>query len=411
MSTYPEIDASSMIRQDRESSVDVLDIVLVLAKHWRRIAIITLVSFLLGIIVALYLKPVYTGKAIILPPQQQQSSVAALLGSTLGSLASLGGGGGGASSLLKSPADMYIGILKSETIADQLISEFHLQQVYRQKTLEDTRRALEKHADFESQKDGLIHISVTDHNAERASGLANGYVDALYRINSTLAITEASQRRLFFSQQIDEEKVALKKAEDELAATQLKTGIIQMNGQAAVIIGTIAQLQARIASNEVMLKGLLTSATEQNPDVQRLHEVIAALQAQLSELQNNQKKLAPGDIEVPAGRVPEEALEYERKLRDVKFHEAFFELLAKQYEAARIDEAKSAPVIQVVDRAIPPDKKSGPWRALIVLGFGFAGFIGACLCCLAASALARMKQSPEHSVKLQQLRSTFHLRQ
>jgi uncharacterized protein involved in exopolysaccharide biosynthesis len=410
MSSYPEIDAIPPIRKDQESSVDILEVALVLAKSWRRIAVATLMAFLLGILVALWLKPVYTGKAIILPPQQQQSSVAALLGSALGSLTSLGGGGGG-TGLLKNSTDMYIGILKSDTIADQLIDEFHLRQIYGLKTLEDTRKALARHVDFESQKDGLIHISVTDNNAQRASALANGYIDALYRMNSTLAITEASQRRLFFGQQIDEEKVALNKAEDELAATQLKTGIIQMNGQAAVIISTIAQVQARIANNQVLLKGMLTSATEQNPDVQRLHEEVAALQTQLRELQNNQKKLPPGDIEVPAGRVPAQALEYERKLRDVKYHEAFFELLSKQYEAARIDEAKSAPIIQVVDRAFPPDKKSGPPRTLIVLAFAFAGFIFACACCVAVRTFARVKENPENSAKLQQIGANLRLRQ
>lgn len=408
MSTYPEIEASPAIRQDQDSSVNVLDIVLVLAKYWRRIALTTVIMFLLGIAVALHLKPVFTGKAIILPPQQQQSSIAGLLGSTLGSLASLSGGG--ASSLLKSPADMYIGILKSDTIADELIKEFHLEKVYHQKTLDDTRRALAGQVKFESEKDGLIHISVKDHSPQRASDLANGYIDALYHMNSTLAIGEAAQRRLFFSQQIDDEKVALNKAEDELAATQLKTGIIQMNGQAAVIIGAIAQVQAKIAGDEVMLKGLLTSATEQNPDVQRLNQEIAALQTQLAALQDNQKKLPPGDIEVPAGRVPAQALEYERKLRDVKFHEALFELLFKQFEAARIDEAKSAPIIQVVDRASPPERKSGPPRTLIVLGFAIFGFIIACLCCLAASALDRIRQSPEHGVKFQQIRASLRLR-
>lgn len=357
--------------------------------------------------IALYLKPSFTGKAIILPPQQQQSSVAALLGSTLGSLASFGEGG---SSLLKSPADMYIGILKSQTIADELIKQFQLQRVYHQRDLEDTRKALEKHSDFETEKDGLIHISVTDHSAQRASDLTNGYVDALYRMNSTLAITEASQRRLFFGEQVDEEKIALNKAEDDLAATQLKTGMIQMTGQAMLIIETIAQVQAKIASDQVLLQRDLTSATEQNPDVQRLHREIAALQAQLKELQDNQEKLQPGDVVVPAGRVPGEALEYERKLRDVKFHEAFFELLTKQYEAARIDEAKSAPLIQVVDRSIPPDKKSGPPRTLVVLGFTLAGFLCACFCCLVARTLDRIRQNPEHSIKLQQIRAELRVR-
>lgn len=407
MAIYPQVDATSTPRADEESSVDILDIVLVLAKNWGRIAIATFASFLLGIFIALYLKPSFTGKAIILPPQQQQSSVAALLGSTLGSLASFGEGG---SSLLKSPADMYIGILKSQTIADELIKQFQLQHVYHQRDLEDTRKALEKHSDFETEKDGLIHISVTDHSAQRASDLTNGYVDALYRMNSTLAITEASQRRLFFGEQVDEEKIALNKAEDDLAATQLKTGMIQMTGQAMLIIETIAQVQAKIASDQVLLQRDLTSATEQNPDVQRLHREIAALQAQLKELQDNQEKLQPGDVVVPAGRVPGEALEYERKLRDVKFHEAFFELLTKQYEAARIDEAKSAPLIQVVDRSIPPDKKSGPPRTLVVLGFTLAGFLCACFCCMVARTLDRIRQNPEQSIKLQRIRAELRVR-
>lgn len=414
MAIYPQVEASATPRPEQESpesSVDVLDIAVVLAKFWRGIAITTLVFLLLGVAVSLWLKPVYKGKAIILPPQQEQSTIGSLLGSALGSLASLGGGGGGASGLLKNPADMYIGILKSQTIADQLIKEFNLQQVYHQKTLEDTRHALENQSDFESEKDGLIHISVKDNDPRLAAALANGYINALYQMNSTLALTDASQRRLFFGEQIDQEKVALNKAEDDLAATELKTGLIQMSGQAAMIIRTIADVQARIAADQVVLKRDLTSATEQNPEVQRLQEEIAALQGQLAQLESNQKKIQPGDISVPSGHLPGEALEYERKLRDVKFHEALFELLTKQYEAARIDEAKSAPLIQVVDRAITPDKKSGPPRKLIVLGFGIAGFIFACLYCLAARAMDRMKQNPEHSVRLQEIRSSLRLRQ
>lgn len=409
MAIYPQVEASPTPRPDQETTVDVLDIAVVLSRSWRRIVIATLAFFLLGILVALWLKPIYTGEAIILPPQQAQSSLGSLLGSTLGSLVSLGGGGG-ASSLLKSPADMYIGILKSQTIADQLINEFNLRQVYHRRTLADTRSALEKHAKFESEKDGLIHISVKDGDPRRAAALANGYIDALYRMNSTLALTDASQRRLFFGEQIEQEKTALNKAEDDLAATELKTGLIQMSGQAAMIIRTIADVQARIAADQVMLKRDLTSATEQNPEVQRLQQEIAALQGQLTQLENNQKKIQPGDISVPAGHLPGEALEYERTLRDVKFHEALFELLTKQYEAARIDEAKSAPLIQVVDRAIVPDKKSGPPRKLIVLGFGIAGFIFACIYCLAARAIDRMKQNPEHSVRLQEIRSSLRLR-
>lgn len=407
MAIYPEIDTSPAVQQGREDSVDLLELAVVLGMRWRSIALTTFVALLIGILVALLLKPVYTAKAIILPPQQQQSSLSSMLGA-FGSLASLSGGG--TSSLLKSPADMYIGILKSNTIADQIVEQLKLGPIYHTKTLDDARRVLGKHADFDAEKDGLIHISVTDHSAQRASDIANAYIDALHRMNSSLAITDASQRRLFFSQQVDAERTELNKAENEFAATQLKTGLLEVNGQSALLMRTIAEVQAQIYADQVGLEGLLTSSTEQNPDVHRLRQEIVALQGQLNQLQDNQKKLGPGDIEVPAGHLPEEAIEYARRMRDVKYHETLFELLSKQYEAARIDEAKAAPLIQVVDRAIPPQKKSGPWRALIVLGFGIGGFFLACVWALASNAAKRMSQVPENNVRLQQLRASFRLR-
>ena len=403
MSTYSEIETSPAVSEDREASIDVLELVFSLLAHWRRITLITLVFLVVGVVVAFLLRPVYTATALILPPQEQQSSASSLLGP----LSALGGGGL-ASSLLKSPADMYIGILESNTIADDLIHRFHLQAVYRKRTIDDTRKALEKQTDFETKKDGLIHISVTDHDPKRASDLANAFVGELYNMNSTLALTDAAQRRLFFSQQVEQEKTALAKAEDALAATQRKTGIIQLSGQAQILLMNMSQVQAQITSDQVQLEGLLASSTEQNPDVQRLRHEISALQAHLSKMQDDQRRLQPGDTRIPAGRLPSEALDYTRKLRDVKYHETLYDLMSKQYEAARIDEAKSAPLIQVVDHATPPDKKSGPARVLIITGAGFAGFILACLWSLAYDAFKRMRVMPEHQAKFDRLRRGLH---
>lgn len=400
MSTYPDIESSPAASQGQRGSVDVLEMVFLLARNRRRIALVTLVSLALGVMIAFLLRPVYTATALILPPQQQQQSSALSLVSSLAVL----GGGSGASSLLKNPADMYIGILQSNTIADALIYRFRLQSVYRKKTIHDTRAMLEKRADFETKKDGLIHISITDHNPQRASDLANGFIDQLYRVNSTLALTDAAQRRLFFSQQVAEEKTELDKAEDALAATQLKTGIIQLTGQAEIILLSMSQVEAQITSDQVQLEGLLASSTEQNPNVQRLRQEIGALQSQLSKLQDSQRQLRPGDTRIPAGRLPQDALTYMRSLRDVKYHEALFELLSKQYAAARIDEAKSSPLIQVVDRATPPDKRSGPPRLLIVLSVGFIGFLLASLWSLGRDAFQRMQSLPEYQAKIAQMR-------
>ncbi len=396
--------AGQRIEVEPDDSIDVLDILVVLAQGWRRIALLSCIGLILGVILSLVLRPTYKGSALILPPQQEHSISSALAGQ-LGALASLGGGGGGG--LLKNPADMYVGILESRTIADELIAKFHLQALYKEKTMAATRDDLKRHTTFEAGKDGLIHIAVEDHDPQRASDLTNGYLDALYRMNSTLAITEAAQRRVFFDEQLAEEKSALLKAEDALKQTEEKTGLIQLNGQAQAIISSIAQARAQISSLEVELQATRTFATDQNPDAVRIQQEIATRQRELAQLESSQAKLAPGDIALPAGRVPQAGLEFASKVRDLKYHETLYDLLSRQYEAARIDEAKSAPILQVVDRAVPPDKKSGPHRLLILAGLTFLGFVMGCLCAFLRQAMLRMQSEPETAMKLAQMRSAL----
>ena len=319
----------------------------------------------------------------------------------MGQLGALLGSGSGMS--LKNPADMYVGLLQSRTIADRIIARFSLMSVYRTKRMQDTRAALAKQVNFEAAKDGLIHISVTDHSPQRASDIANAFVDELYAMNSTLAISEAAQRRVFFDQQLKEEKAALAAAEGDLKTTQERTGLIQLSGQAESIIRSIAELRAQISSREVEMEAMRTFATDQNPDVTMLQQEISGLRQQLAKLEDDQQRLAPGDTQVPAGRVPADALEYAQKLREVKYHETLFDLLSRQYEAARIDEAKSAPIIQVVDRAVPPDRKSGPHGLLITLGAGVVGFLLACLLAFLQRAWRRLGEAPESAAKLHEL--------
>jgi len=386
------------------SDVDFLDAALVLARERRTILTVALVFMFFAGGAACLIKPSFTATAIILPPQQQQQSILSAMGSQAGSLAALGGGAAG---IFKNPADLYVGILQSRTIADRLIDNLHLRSVYKVKTLADARAKLEGNSSIEAAKNGLILITVTDHDPNRASDLANGYIDQLHTLNSTLAVTEAAQRRVFFDQELASEKSALSKAEDELKATQLKTGLIQLSGQSQEIIQSIAQVRAEISSREVQIQALKTFATNQNPDTIRVQEEINTLRGQLANLENSQSKIVPGDTNLPAGQVPEATLEYERKLREVHYHDALSELLTNQYEAARIDEAKSAPLIQVIDRAVPPEKKSGPHRALIALAAGLLGFIVACIWILVRNGYRRLRQVPENDVRFQELRQAL----
>jgi tyrosine-protein kinase Etk/Wzc len=388
-----------------DGPLDLLDILLVLARKRRMIIATTLIAFLLGAILSFLLRPKFTAKAVIMPPQQQTSSSALL--NQLGSIASLGGGA--AALGLKTPADLYIGILQSRTIADNIIAKFGLQSVYNRKTSEDNRAMLKSRTDIESGKDGLIQISVTDRDPNRARDLANAYVQELYDMNSNLAISEAAQRRVFFDQQLNGERKELAQAEEDLRATQQKTGIIQFTGQAQMIIQTIAQLRAQISSREVELESLRTYATDQNPDVNRLSQEISTMRSQLAKLENDPRSQAQpeGDISVPAGRVPSDSLEYVRRIRELKYHETLFDLLSRQYEAARIDEAKSAPIIQVVDKAVAPDKKSSPRRTLITIGFTVFGFAFASAVAFAQDAIRRAERSPQRATKLDDLRVQF----
>jgi len=389
----------------KEHTADVLDILLVLAEERRLVLWLGISGFVLGAALAVLIRPTFTATSILLPPQQQSSSASLL--NQLGSLASLAGGGSSGLGV-KSPADMYVGILKSRTIADNLITSFNLQHEYKERTLQDTRQKLTSHTSIEVGKDGLIQISVTDHDPSRASDLTNAYVDQLYKTTSHLAITEAAQRRVFFNQQLDGEKKALANAEEDLRLTQQKTGLIQLSGQAEMIISSISQLRAQISSREVSLQALRTYSTDQNPEVIRLQEEIATMRGQLARLEDDQTRQPPtGDVSIPAGNIPRESLEYIRKYREVKYHESLLDLLSRQYEAARIDEAKAAPLIQVVDRAVPPDKRSGPSRLLIVLGTTFAGFVFPCIWILFLNGIKAMRKHPAYSARLHDLGQLF----
>ena len=373
-----------------------LDVFLALAERKWSILGITLAGGLIMAVAAFLLPPMYTATASIMPPQQQQSTAAALLGQ-LGPIAAVAGSNLG----IKTPADLYIGILGSRTIADDLVQTFELRRLYDQPTVSDARKVLAKRSSFSTGKNPLIKISVEDRDPRRAAALANAYVDALYKQNGRLALTESAQRRLFFEKQVEAQKKALTDAEAAFKATQERTGVLQVNSQVESVIQSMARLRAETASREVALSSLKKAATPQNPEVVRQETELVALREQLQRLEASGGASRAGDPMIPTSQVPRAGLEYVRALRDLRYNETLFELLAKQYEAARIDEAKEAPVIQVVDSAVPPERRSWPKRTLLILlGTFFSGI----LACLIAFGRSRFGGS-EDTEKLRLLRS------
>ena len=379
-----------------------LDLAIVAAKHKRVVMGVPLLAAVLAVIWTLLMPNIFTGRAVIMPPQQQSSATSALLGQ-LGLL-----GAAGSSLALKNPGDLYVGMLRSRTIADNLVARFKLADLFGTETMVQTRKELAARSTFTVGKDGLIAIEVDDEDPQRAAALANAYVEELDRLTQAIAVGEAGQRRVHFERQLKRAKEDLADAEVELKKTQEKTGLIKIDDQGRAIIEAVAALRAQISAKEVELAAMRgTFATETNPDYVRSQEQIRGLREQLRKMEHSQPK-EKGDIFVPTGKVPEAGLEYVRKLRDVKYFETMFELLAKQYEVARLDEAKEGAVIQVVDKATPPDRKSKPLRFAIVLVttcvFGILAFFWAAMAEWLANA------SPEHRAKISRLKSLLTFR-
>jgi tyrosine-protein kinase Etk/Wzc len=385
-------------------SIGLLDLLIIVAKRKKMVGIVVLAAALGSVIISLLLPNIYIGTARVLPPQQNQSSAAMLLGQ-LGGLAALTGSSLG----MKNPADLFVGMLKSRTVADNIIARFDLKRLYRKDTLVETRDVLADKSSIVAGKDGLISIEYENEDAQLAAAIANAYVEELENLSHSLAITEAGQRRLFFEQQLKKAKDDLAESEVALKVTQEKTGLIKLDDQGRAIIEAVASIRAQIAAKEVESRAMRSFATEQNSEYVRIQQQLAALRGELAKLEKSRIS-GDGDILLPTGRVPEAGLEYLRKFRDVKYNETIFELLAKQFEAAKIDEAKDAGIVQVVDRAVPPDRKSKPKRAVIViLATAIAGFL-AVLWAFLSEAKERANRDAAHAARWMLLRSYISLK-
>lgn len=360
----PPYDFQTVVPAADTDEISLVALLRTLARQKRKIVRVVAITTVVAVPVVFLIPIKYQAESVILTPQQAQSSLLAMA-----QLSGVAGGGLPLSLLsgfgLRNSSYLYVGVLESRTISDDLIKSFDLKRVYNYDNLRDTRKKLARNTTIESGKDSLIHIQVEDRDPRRAATLANAYVEELSKQNSRLTLSEATQRRIFFQAELAKEKDALADAEVQLKNTEKSTGLIVPGSQAEALIRSGAQLRGAILSREAQIAAMKTYATNDNPHLQIAERGLAAMQAQYDKLEKGNR--ANGILDLPTGQLPDASLEYVRKLRDVKYHEALFEILAKQYEAARLDEAKSTPVIQVVDYATVPEKKSWPPRTLLVL--------------------------------------------
>lgn len=323
----------------------------ILSDGWKTVAGALVVGTALGVGGAFLIPPVFTAKTVILPPQQQGSAAAAMIGS-LGALGALAGGLGG----IKSPAEQYIGLMSSTTVADQIIDRFKLMEVYDEEFRTDARKKLAKNLSVTAgKKDSLITIEVDDKDPKRAADMANAFVENLRTLTNTLAVTEAQQRRVFFEQKLAETKDRLVKTQVALQSTGFNASALRAEPRATA--EGYARLRAEAMAAEIKLGVMRNSLTDRAPELQQQQSIVSSLRSELSRMEQRQQ-----DNSTDA--------DYISRYREYKYQETLFELYARQFEVARVDESREGALIQVLDLAQPPEKKSKPKRAYIGLGAG-----------------------------------------
>lgn len=361
---------------DEGPAIGLLDLLTWLGEGKRVIGLVTGLAIIGALVYALLKAPTFTARTTLLPPSSQQQSTSAAALAALGSLGGLAG-----SIAAKTPDELYVNLLKSDSVQRTLATRFDLYKRYGVESYEVMRKTMQQFVRVSSdKKSGVITLEVDDEDPKFAAELANAYAGEITKLLGRLAVSEAQQRRLFFDQQLKDTKENLVKAEQALRSVQEKSGMIVLDQQAEAIIKAVAELKARIIEREVQLKVLRTSTTAQNPDVQRLNSELAALRSELARMESAapvsaKAASAPGGIDIPLHRLPAAAVDYVRAAREVKFQEAMLAGMLRQYEAAKLDEAKEGPMLQQVDVALPPDRKSKPSRALIVLGAALAALL------------------------------------
>jgi uncharacterized protein involved in exopolysaccharide biosynthesis len=384
-----ETNSGETVKAEKHNNRDylkyVLDGLVVLYKQKLPITLFSIFFTLLAALYIFHLPAEYKATTVILPPKDSASltPLAAMTGLGLSN---------------KNQNDTQLSMLRSRTLEESVILRFGLMQRYHAKKLSHAHDVLESHVTLSSgAKDGLITLSVQDSDAQMAADIANGYVEEYRKFSANVAATEAGQRRLFFEQQLLEARQKLAVAEDEMKKSQQDTGQSQSSNQVHAVLDEAAMLRNQLIQKELQIRSLSAFASEDNPDLLLARQQLAALQAQLSRFGS----VDPGSaMFIPKSKVSDVELENIRKVRNVAYYSTLSDLYSRQYETARMDEERQGGLIQVIDKAIPPDTPSGPkHKGPVILAF-FLSLLLSSGFFLAWDALKRLKTNPSHMQQL-----------
>lgn len=354
--------------QRDEETIDIIGYYNILLSNRRLIGIFVTAVFAISVAVSLFLPKVYAATASVFPPQQENMLNP---GAVISSQTPAGFGGAAGFLGIKSPADLWVGILRSATVQDAILKRFDLKERYRAVTVDGARRSLSSRVTITKNKEEIVSITFEDKDPDTAARIANAFVEELDSVNKNVAMTSGKRMRVFVEKRIELAKTDLKKSEDALKSFQEKNKAFSLDVQAKAIIESIGALKGMLVAKEVELETLLSYATSTNPKVELIRSEIRALKDKLKRLEKGGYGLpmdsAEKNVFIPTDRIPAVLTQYLRLLRDVKAQETLYQLLSQQYEMAMIQEAKDSPTVQVLDKATVPELPVRPKRVFIVV--------------------------------------------
>lgn len=372
---------------------------------YRRFIFLNLVGVCLIVaIISLLLPSWYRATTTILPPGGEALGLAAassLLGTASGLATSF------SLPFMATPSDIIAAILKSRSVGEAVVQKENLMEAYKTKSLENALRELFSHVSVKVTQEGLISLSYEDKDRIRASNVANRFVEELDRINRETSSSQAKNARMFIEKRLTQTQKELTRAEENLRRFQEENKTILLNEQMKAAIEKAADLKAQMVSSEIDLNVLSKTLSFSHPQIKSLRSRINEIKKQLEILQlGNQEEDSEGKtvLDVPFAEVPSLSLKLARLVREVKIQEGIFGLLTQQYEQYKIQETKDTPTIQILDRAVPPERRAKPKRALLVGLSGILSIFASLVFIFGLEYFKRSKQkNPEAIERLQSL--------
>ncbi|MFQ6002891.1 MAG: GumC family protein, partial [Candidatus Zixiibacteriota bacterium] len=297
--------------------------------------------------------------------------------------------------LMTSPSDVLGAIVKSRTVALGVIEKENLMETYKTKSKEDALGELFSHTQVKVTPEGIISLSFEDKDRFKAAEVANCFVEELDRVNRETNISQAKNARIFIEERLAQTKKDLTKAEENLRRFQEENKAVSLDEQMRASIEGAADLKAQMVAAEIELNVLRKTMSPAHPQIQGLKSRIKEIKKQLDIWEFGNQKESPEEekiLNVPFSQVPALSMELARLVREVKIQSAVFELLTNQYEQYKIQETRDTPTIQVLDKAIPPEKRSKPKRAFLV---GLAGILSLVSSIIFVFGLEYFKKSKE----------------